>query len=165
MRFFLALLLLAIVLAGCTPTQSGHIAPSPAVHTVQPVVPPTGPPGTASLQQAWLASPGGQAQVLLATYTDALFGDLIIESKVPSAANHAAFEATARMVRTQAQLILDTPSLQPTHNRAAYRRLMHDWIRLADALQPGPGYGTVAEDWRLWDAALSASDIEVWGNP
>jgi hypothetical protein len=111
---------------------------------------------------AWLESPGGQAQVTLNTDVDTLAADLQIESHAPTVANHLAFEADARTVRTQAEKILATRALLPTHNRAAYQRMLKDFITVANLLQPGPGYGTTPQDYTAWYTALQASNITIW---
>jgi hypothetical protein len=111
---------------------------------------------------AWLESPGGQAQVTLNTDIDTLAADLQIEAHAPTVANHLAFEADARTVRTQAHTILTTRALLPTHNRAAYQRMLKDFITVANLLQPGPGYGTTPQDYTAWYTALKASNITIW---
>ena len=111
---------------------------------------------------AWLESPGGQAQVTFNTAVDALALDLQVESHAPTVANHLAFEADARVVRTQAQKILTTRALLPTHNRAAYEHMLKDFIIVANLLQPGPGYGTTPQDYTAWYTALKASNITIW---
>jgi hypothetical protein len=87
--------------------------------------------------------------------------DLEIESGSPTVANHLAFEADARVVRAQAQKILADPALLPTVNRAAYERMLNDFIVVANLLQPGPGYGTTPQDDAAWDVAMRASNINV----
>jgi hypothetical protein len=109
----------------------------------------------------WLASPGGQAQVTFNDDVVALAGALEIESHSPTVANHLVFEADARVVRAQAQKILSTPALLPAVNRAAYERMLNAFIVVANLLQPGPGYGTTAQDWAAWDVAMQASNINV----
>ncbi len=111
---------------------------------------------------AWLVSRGGQAQVTFNNAVDVLAGDLEIESHSPTVANHLAFEADARVVRAQAEKILSTRALLPTHNRPAYERMLKDFITVANLLQPGPGYGTTPQDYAAWYTALKASDITVW---
>ncbi len=111
---------------------------------------------------AWLESPGGQAQVTFNNNVDVLAADLQIESHSPTVANHLAFEADARVVQTQANKILSTRALLPTHNRAAYKQMLKDFIVVANLLQPGPGYGTTPQDYTAWNAALKASDITIW---
>jgi hypothetical protein len=116
----------------------------------------------ADLALAWLESRGGQAQVTFNTAVDVLAGDLQIESQSPTVANHLVFEADARTVRAQAEHILSTRALLPTHNRAAYERMLRDFITVANLLQPGPGYGTTPQDYAAWNTATQASDITVW---
>jgi hypothetical protein len=111
---------------------------------------------------AWLASPGGQAQVTFNNDVATLAADLQTESHAPTTANHLAFEADARTVRTQAGTILHTPALLPHHNRTAYQRMLRDFITVANLLQPGPGYGTTPQDYTAWYTALKASDITIW---
>jgi len=109
----------------------------------------------------WLTSPGGQAQVTLNQAIDTLAADLQTESRNDSIANHLAFEADARTVRTQARTILTTPALLPARNQAAYQQMLHKFITLTDILQPGTRYGTTPQDYTAWWAALRASDITV----
>jgi hypothetical protein len=109
----------------------------------------------------WLASAGGQAQVTFNQEVDALAGNLEIEAHAPTVANHLIFEADARTVRAQADKILATSALLPTVNRAAYQRMLHRFITVADMLQPGPGYGTTSQDDTAWSAAVNASNIIV----
>jgi hypothetical protein len=111
---------------------------------------------------AWLESPGGQAQVTFNNDVDIMAGGLETESHSPTVANHLGFEADARVVRAEAKKILSTRALLPTHNRAAYERMLKDFITVANLLQPGPGYGTTAQDYAAWFVALRASDITVW---
>ena len=111
---------------------------------------------------AWLESRGGQAQVTFNNDVAVLAGDLEIESHSPTVANHLVFEADARVVRAQAEKILATRALLPTHNRAAYKRMLKDYIVVANLLQPGPGYGTTPQDYTAWNTALNASNIIVW---
>ena len=73
---------------------------------------------------SWLESPGGQAQVTFNPTSTPWPRDLQIEAHDPTVANHLAFEADARTVRTQAHTILTTRALLPTHNRAAYQRML-----------------------------------------
>src|SRR6266404_4425178 len=77
---------------------------------------------------AWLVSPGGQAQITFNNDVDTLAGDLVTEAQAPTVANHLVFEADARVVRAEAQKILHTRNLLPTHNRAAYERMLKDFI-------------------------------------
>lgn len=111
---------------------------------------------------AWLVSPGGQAQVRFDDAVATLAWDLEVESHAPTVANHLVFEADARVVRAQARKILATPALLPKHNRAAYKRMLHKFIIVANMLQPGPDYGTTAQDYAAWYAAMRASNITVW---
>jgi hypothetical protein len=111
---------------------------------------------------AWLVSPGGQAQITFNNDVDTLAGDLLTEAQAPTVANHLVFEADARVVRAEAEKILHTRNLLPTHNRAAYERMLKDFITVANLLQPGPGYGTTPQDDVAWNAAMKASDITVW---
>jgi hypothetical protein len=111
---------------------------------------------------AWLESPGGQAQVTFNSDVDVLAADLQIEAHAPTVANHLAFEADARVVRAQADKILATRALLPTHHRAAYQRMLKDFIVVANLLQPGPGYGTTPQDYTAWYTALNASNITIW---
>jgi hypothetical protein len=111
---------------------------------------------------AWLESPGGQAQVTFNNDVDIMASDLETESHSPTVANHLAFEADARVVRAEAEKILSTRALLPTHNRGAYERMLKDFITVANLLQPGRGYGTTAQDYAAWYTALKASDITVW---
>ncbi len=109
----------------------------------------------------WLESAGGQAQVTFNNDVSILAADLEAESHAPTVANHLAFEAAARVMRAEARHILGTPALLPTVNRAAYKRMLKDFIVVANLLQPGPGYGTAAQDTAAWDKALAASNIYV----
>ena len=111
---------------------------------------------------AWLVSRGGQAQVVFNNDVDVMAADLQIESHAPTVANHLAFEADARIVRARAEKILSTRALLPTHNRAAYKQMLKDFIVVANLLQPGPGYGTTPQDYTAWNTALHASNIIVW---
>jgi hypothetical protein len=110
---------------------------------------------------AWLQSAGGQAQVTFNNDVSTLAGSLEIEAHAPTAANHLAFEADARVVRAQAEHILATPALLPAVDRAEYKTMLNDFITVASLLQPGPGYGTTPQDYTAWYAALHASNINV----
>jgi hypothetical protein len=110
----------------------------------------------------WLVSRGGQAQVTFNNEVGVMAADLLTESRDDSVANHLIFEADARVVRAEAQKILRTRALLPTHNRAAYKTMLKDFITVANLLQPGPGYGTTAQDYTAWNTALRASNIIVW---
>jgi len=128
--------------------------------------PATSPPATSHPPAAdpatvWLESPGGQAQVTFNDDVDVLAGALETEMLSPTVANHLVFEADARIVRAQARKILATRALLPTVNQAAYERMLNDFITVANLLQPGPGYGTTTQDDTAWNAALTASNINV----
>jgi len=110
---------------------------------------------------AWLDSAGGQAQVTFNQDVDTLASALVIENQATTAANHQAFEAAARTVRTQARAILADPALLPDTGRAAYQSMLQDFITVADLLQPGAGYGTTAQDYTAWYTALRATNITV----
>ena len=97
----------------------------------------------------------------LNTDIDTLAAALEVENYSPTVANHLAFEADARTVRTQAATILATPALLPTVHRTAYKVMLNDFITVANLLQPGPGYGTTPQDDTAWYAALSASNVTV----
>jgi hypothetical protein len=151
------------ILVGAGLTHQGAAA---ALHAAKPqtvsshslaamVVPATDP------SVLWLESRGGQAQVTFNNDVSILAGDLETESKAPTVANHLAFEAAGRVVRAEARHILNTPALLPTVNRAAYKHMLKDFIVVANLLQPGPGYGTTAQDTAAWDKALEASNIYV----
>ena len=111
---------------------------------------------------AWLESPGGQARVRFDDAVATLAWDLEVEDHAPTVANHLVFEADARVVRAQARKILATPALLPKHNRAAYKRMLHKFIIVANMLQPGAGYGTTPQDYAAWYTAMRASNITVW---
>ena len=64
-------------------------------------------------------------------------------------------------MRAEAQKILHTPALLPEVNRAPYKQMLNDFITVANLLQPGPGYGTTAQDYTAWYKALHASNINV----
>jgi hypothetical protein len=49
----------------------------------------------------------------------------------------------------------------PTVNQAAYQTMLNDFITVANLLQPGPGYGTTAQDYTAWDTAMHATNITV----
>jgi hypothetical protein len=156
------------ILSGCglthhTATPAIHAAPHQA-RTAAQAIRPVNPalairPVNPAL--AWLDSAGGQAQVTFNQDVDLLAGDLIIENQVGSTANHLAFEADARAVRAQARAILDNPALLPAVHRAAYQAMLNDFITVADMLQPGPDYGTTAQDYTAWYTALRATNITV----
>ncbi len=118
-------------------------------------------PAPADPSLTWLTSAGGQAQVTFNTDVDTLAAAQETEDHAPTVANHLAFEAAARTVRADASKILSTPALLPTANRDGYKRMLKDFITVANLLQPGPGYGTTAQDDTAWYTALSASNITV----
>jgi hypothetical protein len=118
-------------------------------------------PAAADPSLGWLASAGGQAQVTFNTDVDTLAAALEVEDHSPTVANHLTFEAAARVVRAQARTILSTPALLPATSRDGYERMLKDFITVANLLQPGPGYGTTAQDDTAWYTALSASNITV----
>src|ERR1039457_2769724 len=62
----------------------------------------------------------------------------------------------------EARKILRTRALLPKHNLAAYKRMLNDFITVANLLQPGPGYGTTHQDYGAWYQALHASNITVY---
>jgi hypothetical protein len=109
----------------------------------------------------WLGSAGGQAQVTFNNDVSTLAWALEAESKSPTVANHLVFESDARVVRTQAKAILSTPALLPAVHLAGYKLMLNDYITVANLLQPGPDYGTTAQDYTVWNAALAASNTDV----
>jgi hypothetical protein len=162
----------AITVSGCGVTHHGavsvthpsqHLASSQpaATHRVSAHVTADQRPAATDPGLAWLESAGGQAQVTFNEDVDTLAGALETEDHAPTVANHLVFEADARVVRAEARRILRTPALLPKVNRPAYKRMLNDFITVADLLQPGPGYGTTAEDDTAWYTALRASDITV----
>jgi hypothetical protein len=134
-----------------TPKASGLASPHPS----------TTPTASADPSLVWLESAGGQAQVTVNDDLDTLAGDLETESQSPTVANHLVFEADARVVRGEAQRILANPALLPTVNRTGYEQMLSDFIVVANLLQPGPDYGTTAQDDAAWAAAMNASNINV----
>jgi len=134
-----------------TPKASGHASPHPS----------TTPTASVDPSLVWLESAGGQAQVTVNDDLDTLAGDLESESQSPTVANHLVFEADARVVRGKAQRILADPALLPTVGRAGYEQMLNDFIVVANLLQPGPDYGTTAQDDAAWAAAMNASNINV----
>ena len=134
-----------------TSKASGHASPHPSTaRTASP-----------DPSLVWLGSAGGQAQVTVNDDLDTLAGDLESESQSPTVANHLVFEADARVVRGEAQRILADPALLPTVNRAGYEQMLNDFIVVANLLQPGPDYGTTAQDDVAWAVAMNASNINV----
>ena len=134
-----------------TSKASRHASPHPS----------TTPTASADPSLAWLESAGGQAQVTFNDDVDTLAGDLETESQSPTVANHLVFEADARVARGEAQRILAGPALLPTVNRAGYEQMLNDFIVVANLLQPGPNYGTTAQDDAAWAVAMNASNINV----
>jgi hypothetical protein len=118
-------------------------------------------PAAADPSLVWLESAGGQAQVTFNDDVDNLASALEIEDHAPTVANHLVFEADARIVRAEARKILRTPALLPKVHPAGYKRMLNDFIVVANLLQPGPGYGTTAQDTTAWYTALRASNITV----
>ena len=110
---------------------------------------------------AWLQSLGGQAQVTFNGDVTVLAAALETESFAATDANHLVFENDARAVRAEAVTILSSPDLLPTVNRGRYKEMLHDFVSVADLLQPGAHYGTTAEDYAAWNTALGASNIVV----
>jgi len=134
-----------------TSKASRHASPHPS----------TTPTASADPSLAWLESAGGQAQVTFNDDVDTMAGDLETESQSPTVANHLVFETDARAVRGEAQRILADPALLPTVNRAGYEQMLNDFIVVANLLQPGPNYGTTAQDDAAWAVAMNASNINV----
>jgi hypothetical protein len=151
--------------ATATPAQPATASQSPASSKPPQVKAHTDAvrqPVSADPSLAWLVSRGGQAQITFNDAVDTMAMDLETESHSDTVANHLIFEADARVVRSQARTILATPSLLPTHHRAAYQRMLHKYIKVANLLQPGPGYGTTPQDYAAWYDAMRASNITVW---
>ena len=123
--------------------------------------PSTTPTASADPSVVWLDSAGGQAQVTVNDDLDTLAADLLTENGSPTVANHLVFEADARVVRAEAQQILAHPALLPTVNQAGYKQMLTDYIAVANLLQPGPGYGTTAQDDAAWAVAMNATNINV----
>jgi hypothetical protein len=134
-----------------TSKASGHASPHPS----------TTPTASADPSLAWLESAGGQAQVTFNDDVDTMAGDLEAESQSPTVANHLVFETDARAVRGEAQRILADPALLPTVNRAGYKEMLNDFVVVANLLQPGPNYGTTAQDDAAWAVAMNASNVNV----
>jgi hypothetical protein len=163
------------VISGCGVTQASVIRPAAIRHSAAAAASPAqthaaaaAPSSSSSVSPSssdpalrWLESAGGQEQVKFNDDMSTLAGDLETESQSPTVANHLAFESDARVLRAEAEKILATPALLPTVNRQAYEQEMNDFITVANLLQPGPGYGTTAQDWAAWNTALAASNIIV----
>jgi hypothetical protein len=163
----------AAVVSGCGVTQHGavsvtrpvqHLAIAHPVSTHRASAQLTAAqrPAPADPSLAWLESAGGQAQVTFNDEVATLAAALQTEAHAPTVANHLIFEADARVVRAEALKILRTPALLPNHNRAAYQRMLNDFITVANLLQPGPGYGTTPQDYAAWYTAQRASNITVY---
>ncbi len=154
-----ALATVALLVSGCSLTTH-HTTAAPTTHTTRTEA---AAPAHALVSPAlrWLVSPGGQAQVTFNQDVDTLASALVIENQAATVANHLAFEAAARTVRTQARTILADPALLPTTHRAAYLTMLNDFITVATLLQPGADYGTTAQDYTAWYTALRASNITV----
>jgi hypothetical protein len=159
----------AAILSGCGVTHHSAVSVTHSTKTVtatilRPAAPQAAAKHTAPAVDpslAWLESAGGQAQVTFNDDVDSLAQALQTESRSPTVANHLVFEADARVVRAEARKILRTPALLPKVNRAAYKRMLNDFIAVANLLQPGPGYGTTPQDNTAWYKALHASNINV----
>jgi hypothetical protein len=159
------------VISGCGVTQASVTRPTAtrpstaaATHSASThaaAVRPSSSSSSSDPSLTWLESAGGQEQVTFNDDVSTMAGDLETEDQSPTVANHLVFEADARIVRAEAEKILATPSLLPTVNRAAYEEMLTDFIAVANLLQPGPGYGTTAQDWAAWNTALAASNITV----
>jgi hypothetical protein len=142
-----------VVVGGCGVGQASVTRPA--------TLPPSAASPSPDPSLTWLESPGGQEQVTFNDDVAMLANDLERESRSPTVANHLAFEADARVVRAEAEKIRSLPALLPTVNRAAYEKMLADFIIVANLLQPGPGYGTAAQDQAAWDTALAATNITV----
>jgi hypothetical protein len=144
-------------LARSAPATAARSAP--ARTAARPAHKPASIQRTASkpVSTGWLGTPGGQAQVKVMQAVDTLAVDLQTESHAPTVANHLAFEADARVVRAEAQKVLASPGLLPRTGRAAYVTMLNDFITVANLLQPGPGYGTTAQDYAAWNKAENAA--------
>jgi hypothetical protein len=151
-------------LAGSAPTTVARSAPAStrsatASTAARPARKPASIQRTASKPTSadWLGTPGGQAQVMFMQTVDTLAVDLHTESQAPTVANHLVFEADARVLGAQAQKLLASPGLLPRTGRAAYITMLNDFITVANLLQPGPGYGTTAQDYAAWNKAENAT--------
>ena len=143
------------------PATSAPATPHPATSPSATPPPATPDPGASPPAVVWLDSPGGQAQVTFNDDVDVLAAALETENLSPTVANHLVFEADARVVRAQASKILATRALLPTVGQVGYKQMLNDFIMVADLLQPGPGYGTRAQDDAAWNVALIASNVNV----
>jgi len=149
------------IVSGLGLTHHGAAAALHTAHSHRPAAIVTQAAPAADASVIWLESAGGQAQVTFNNDVRILAGSLEVEAHAPTVANHLIFEADARVVRAQAEHILSTPALLPAENRAGYKTMLGDFITVANLLQPGPGYGTTAQDYTAWYAALHASNINV----
>ena len=149
------------IVSGLGLTHHGAAAALHTAHSHRPAATVTQAAPVTDASVIWLQSTGGQAQVTFNNDVSILAGSLEVEAHAPTVANHLAFEADARIVRTQAAKILATPALLPTIHRTAYKVMLNDFITVANLLQPGPGYGTTPQDYTAWYAALHASNINV----
>ena len=149
------------IVSGLGLTHHGAAAALHTAHSHRPAAIVTQAAPVTDASVIWLASAGGQAQVTFNNDVSILAGSLEVEAHAPTAANHLAFEADARVVRAEAEHILATPALLPAVHRAEYKTMLNDFITVASLLQPGPGYGTTPQDYTAWYAALHASDITV----
>ena len=149
------------IVSGLGLTHHGAAAALHTAHSHRPAAIVTQAAPVTDASVIWLASAGGQAQVTFNNDVSILAGSLEVEAHAPTAANHLAFEADARVVRAEAEHILATPALLHAVHRAEYKTMLKDFITVATLLQPGPGYGTTPQDYTAWYAALHASDITV----
>jgi hypothetical protein len=149
------------IVSGLGLTHHGAAAALHTAHSHRPAATVTQAAPAAGASVIWLESAGGQAQVTFNNDVSILAGALEVEAHAPTAANHLAFEADARVVRAQAEHILGTPAQLPAVHQAQYKTMLTDFITVANLLQPGPGYGTTPQDYTAWYAALHASNINV----
>jgi cytochrome c551/c552 len=163
----------AAIVSGCGVTHQGavsvthpaqHLASADlaGAHRVSAKLTAIQRPASIDPSLAWLESAGGQAQLTFNDEVDTLAAALQTEAHAPTVHNHLVFEADARVVRAEARKILRTRALLPKHNLAAYKRMLNDFITVANLLQPGPGYGTTHQDYVAWYKALNASNITVY---
>jgi hypothetical protein len=110
---------------------------------------------------AWLVLAGGQAQVTFNQDVDNLGLALEAEDNSPTVANHLASEADASIVLAEADKIMGTPALLPKVGRAGYERMLNDFIVVANLLEPGACYCTIAQVETAWYTAVGASNITV----
>jgi hypothetical protein len=151
------------IVSGCGVTHQGAVSVThPAQHVISAQLTAVQRPASIDPSLAWLESAGGQAQLTFNDDVDTLAAALQTEAHAPTVHNHLVFEADARVVRAEARKILRTRALLPKHNLAAYKRMLNDFIVVANLLQPGPGYGTTHQDYVAWYKALNASNITVY---